>query len=290
MKTHAILSTDLSKASDKLIDCASEYRLLGIKKITLMHALGLKHIQAFEDIMRKGVDEKLEEQKKRLEEQGFDVHTEVKPGIANEELEKLAKELDAALIIVGTHGISLTKAVIGSTASEIILNMKYPVLLVVMKGIETKEGEECELYCNQFIDHILLPTDFSDSVEQAYQWLKAREVKLPKLTLMHIQDEVRIQKHLEHKLEEFNRIDTERLQRLKSDFQEAHPETQVDTVIDYGKPVEKILDFVKDNEVCLTVMGSQGRGFISRVFLGSTSHEVARHSDSNVLLVPKPRD
>ncbi|MDZ7778048.1 MAG: universal stress protein [Bacteroidales bacterium] len=290
MKTHAILSTDLSNASDKLIDCASEYKQLGIKKITLMHALGLKHIQAFEDIMRKGVDEKLEEQKKRLEEQGFDVDTIVKSGIAKEELEKLAKELDAALIIVGTHGISLTKAVIGRTASEIILNMKYPVLLVVMKGIETKEGEECELYCNQFINHILLPTDFSDSVEHAYQWLKAREVKLPKLTLMHIQDEVRIQKHLEHKLEEFNRIDTERLQRLKNDFQKAHPETQVDIVVDYGKPLEKILDFVNDNEVCLTVMGSQGRGFISRVFLGSTSHEVARHSDSNVLLVPKPRD
>lgn len=290
MKTHAILSTDLSDASDKLIDCASEYKQLGIKKITLMHALGLKHIQAFEDIMRKGVDEKLEEQKKRLEEQGFDVDTVVKSGIAKEELEKLAKELDAALIIVGTHGISLTKAVIGSTASEIILNMKYPVLLVVMKGIETKEGEECELYCNQFINHILLPTDFSDSVEHAYQWLKAREVKLPKLTLMHIQDEVRIQKHLEHKLEEFNRIDTERLQRLKNDFQKAHPETQVDIVVDYGKPLEKILDFVNDNEVCLTLMGSQGRGFISRVFLGSTSHEVARHSDSNVLLVPKPRD
>ena len=290
MKTHAILSTDLSKASDKLIDCAYEYKDLGIKRITLLHALGLKHIQAFEDIMRQGVDEKLEEQKKRLEEHGFDVDSMVKPGLAKDELENLAEDPDLAMVIVGTHGVSLTKAVIGSTASEIILNMKYPVLLVVMKGIETKDGEECELYCNNFANHVLLPTDFSESVEHAYQWLKNREVKLPRLTLMHIQDEVRIKDHLEDKLEEFNRIDAERLERLKNDFQQAHPETRIDIELDYGKPIDKILDFVEKNEVCLTVMGSQGRGFLSRVFLGGTSYQVARHSDSNVLLVPKPRN
>jgi hypothetical protein len=31
------------------------------------------------------------------------------------------------------------------------------------------------------------------------------------------------------------------------------------------------------------------RRFIPRIFPGSVSHQVARHADSNVLLVPKPR-
>ncbi len=107
MKSLAILGTDLSPASDKLIECAHEYRNLGIKKITLVHALGLKHIQAFEDILRKDTDEKLEVQKKKLEEQGFEVDYKVKPHLAKDELQKLAEDSGAALIIIGTHGIPI---------------------------------------------------------------------------------------------------------------------------------------------------------------------------------------
>ncbi len=288
MKKHAILSTDLSKTSDKLIECAKAYKKLGIEKITLLHVLGLKHVQAFEDLMRKEVDEKMDKQKELLEQKGFEVATKVGPHEAPVELEKLFNETDASLVIVGTHGYSLTKAVMGGTASEIIQNMKYPVLLIVMKRIETREGEDCEIICANVIDHILFPTDFSDTAEEAFQFIKNLNVEFPKFTLMHIQDEIKISKHLENKLEEFNRIDTERLIRLKSSLQKKHPETAVDFKIDYGKPIQKILNFIKENEVTLTVMGSQGRGIIPEIFLGSVSHQVARHADSNVLLVPPP--
>jgi hypothetical protein len=39
----------------------------------------------------------------------------------------------------------------------------------------------------------------------------------------------------------------------------------------------------------LVVMGSQGRGFVKELFLGSVSHNVARHSDAAVLLIPAKR-
>ncbi len=288
MNTHAIFGTDLSPASDKLIECASEYKKLGIEKITLLHALGLKHLQVFEDLLRKDVDEKIEMQKKKLEEQGFDVETQVKRHLPKDELQNMAKATGAAFIIIGTHGISFTKALIGSTASEIIHNIDHPLLLLSLKTIEAKEGEEEEVFCRKLTGHILFSTDFSDTAEEAFQWLKAREVSLPKLTLMHVQDEVRIGKHLKHRLEEFNRIDGERLERLKKSFNEVHPETEIEIVIDYGKPTRLILNYIKENEICLTVMGSQGRGYIPEIFLGSVSHHVARNSGSNVLFVPLP--
>jgi nucleotide-binding universal stress UspA family protein len=37
------------------------------------------------------------------------------------------------------------------------------------------------------------------------------------------------------------------------------------------------------------VMGSQGRGFISEVFLGSVSHQVVRQAPVPVLLIPALR-
>ena len=289
MSTHAIFGTDLSPASDKLIECAFEYKKLGIKNITLVHALGLKHVQAFEDLLRKDVDEKLEMQKKKLEEQGFEVEAQVKRHLPKDELHSMANETGAALIIIGTHGISLTKALIGSTASEIIHNIDHPLLLISMKTIETKEGEKDEFFCPKLTGRILHPTDFSDTAEEAFQWLKGREVSLPELTLMHVQDEVKIGKHLKDRLEEFNRIDTERLERLKKSFNEAHPETEIEIVLEYGKPTQIILNYIKEKEVCLTLMGSQGRGYIPETFLGSVSHQVARHSGSNMLFIPLPR-
>jgi len=43
---------------------------------------------------------------------------------------------------------------------------------------------------------------------------------------------------------------------------------------------------VRDRDVQLTVMGSQGRGYVSDLFLGSVSHNVARQSVASVLLIP----
>ena len=288
MNTHAIFGTDLSPASDKLIECAFNYKNLGIARITLVHALGLKHIQAFEDMLRQGVEEKLGMQKKKLEEQDFEVDTRVVKHLPKDEFRSLAKDIDAALIIIGTHGISLTKALIGSTATELLHNITHPLLLMALKTVETDDGKKEELFCRKLTGRILFPTDFSDTAEAAFQWIKNREAPLPKLTLLHVQDEVKIGKYLKDKLEEFNRIDGERLGRLKKSFNEAHPETDIEIVIDYGKPRKVILNYIKENEVCLTVMGSQGRGYIPEFFLGSVSHQVARNSGSNVLFVPLP--
>ncbi|MBW8382433.1 MAG: universal stress protein, partial [Youngiibacter sp.] len=42
--------------------------------------------------------------------------------------------------------------------------------------------------------------------------------------------------------------------------------------------------------VNLIIMGSQGSGFMSELFLGSVSHNVLRHADCSVLVVPAERE
>ncbi|BCU06400.1 universal stress protein [Allochromatium tepidum] len=59
--------------------------------------------------------------------------------------------------------------------------------------------------------------------------------------------------------------------------------------IAYGAPVTEILRVIREQGARLVVMGSQGRGFIEEIFLGSVSHNVARHSPAAVLLVPAKR-
>ena len=310
MIKHAILGTDFSKAVSKIIENAHEFKSLGIERITLVHVLNLRDKIVFADFTIEGLEEKLSEQKRELEQKGFAVETEMLYGIPSSELEKMRKKVDAGIIIVGSHGLTSNPSVIGNTASELLHNMRSPILLVVLKKTEEddtsaitakniyqyerimkeleKKEPEWDFYTKNFTERVLLPTDFSDFSEAAFQWIKNQPVDIPELTLMHVQDEVKIERHLKHKLEEFNAIDNERLNRLSRAFQEKHPETKVHVIIEYGKPTEKILQFIKDQNITLSVMGSQGHGFISELFLGSVSLGITRHADSHVLLVPDP--
>ncbi|MFW5830894.1 MAG: universal stress protein [Prolixibacteraceae bacterium] len=306
---HAILGTDFSKAVSEIISNYGMFKTIGIEKITLVHVLNLRDRIMVEDFAVKGLEEKLKAQKEILEEKGFGVEAELIFGIPHIELDKKRKEKGAGLIIVGSHGRTSSSSTIGGTIADVLQNLKAPVLVIPLKKKETTskdfEGEnifeyeqimrqlekqepDWNLKSVKLIDHILLPADFSDFSEEAFQSLKNMDVKLPKVTLLHVQDEVKIGKHLEHKLDEFNKIDTERLNRLKKALQTAHPETSVQIELIYGKPTKVILNYIRENSVSLTIMGSQGRGFFEEIFIGSVSHQVARKSASNVLIVPLP--
>jgi len=49
------------------------------------------------------------------------------------------------------------------------------------------------------------------------------------------------------------------------------------------------LKVIREQEVSLVVMGTQGRGFIEELYLGSVSHNIGRLAESSVLLVPIQR-
>jgi len=64
----------------------------------------------------------------------------------------------------------------------------------------------------------------------------------------------------------------------------------VETILSYGSPSVEILNTVHERNTQLIVMGSQGRGFVKEFFLGSVSHNIARHSAASVLLIPANRE
>jgi len=154
---------------------------------------------------------------------------------------------------------------------------------------EDEKGEKCvEASCMDFRKRILYPTDFSDTSHRAFTYLeKLVECGAKKITLLHVQDKTKIDKHLKDKLEEFNRIDTERLEMYKKVLLEKGAE-DVQIKIPYGIPTKEILEEAK-KDYSLIVMGSQGRGFIEEIFVGSVSHNVVRNANISVLLVPAIR-
>lgn len=132
-------------------------------------------------------------------------------------------------------------------------------------------------------------TDFSDAAEHAFLYLDhiVRETKAH-VTLLHVQDESKIERHLKHRLDESNRIDAERLEGMKLRLEQCGA-AGVMTEIPYGSPTKAVLDHARGKTYSLIVMGSQGRGFISKVFMGSVANNVARFAPVPALFVPAVR-
>ena len=88
--------------------------------------------------------------------------------------------------------------------------------------------------------------------------------------------------------DEISAINKERLERLKAKLKD-QGEADIQIELLYGSPTEQILKYIQENTVSLVIMGSQGRGFIKEIFLGSVSHNVARHAAASTLLIPALR-
>ena len=284
------IATDLSMASDHMIGCMHALRPWGAKKAILVHAFGLRHLTEMAKRFAKMAEPKLLEQKAALEAQGYQTTVEVAPHSPRLEVSRIAKKHGAFLIVVGSHGDSLSSEILlGGAALAILEHAEIPVLVIRVK-IDDREAQiRCEVACEDLNRQILFATDFSDNAERAFGYLERIIESEPKrVSLLHVQSKIRFSKHFIDRLEEFNKIDQERLERLKSQLERKGAE-KVDFSIPYGLPIEEILKFLNEENPSLIVMGSQGRGFISEIFLGSVSYNVVRKASVPVLVVPPLR-
>lgn len=65
----------------------------------------------------------------------------------------------------------------------------------------------------------------------------------------------------------------------------AKRDVETTTAVRTGTPVHEILEFADEIDADVIVMGTRGRGGISRMMLGSVTDGVTRHSSTDVLVV-----
>jgi nucleotide-binding universal stress UspA family protein len=283
-----IAATDLSPASRAVVSCLADLKALGAEQCLLLQCLGFSEAASTAlSYHTEPLERMLDEQKDILEKQGFRVETRTVVGTARQEIVRIAAEEDYALIVVGTQGRSLVgEKLLGGVAHGVLNKTVKPVLVV---PVEKKQGEEnvCEPVArSRFSDHLLFATDFSAMAASAFahvEQLVAHGVR--QVTLVHVQDKTRLERQLKERLEEFNELDRGRLGNLKQILLKKGA-SRVDTELCYGVPHQEITRLIRERNAQLVVMGTQGRGFVGEFFLGSVSHNVARHSVAPVLLIP----
>lgn len=286
MFSRILVATDLSEASDRVVCALGSLRAWGSSEAVLVNCFNIRDVGTLAPGLMELSKPAFEKQKKALEEMGYTVTGEMVLGLPQIEIPRQAEKHDCSLIVVGSHGHSFSKDILlGGTASAVVHSATRPVLILRLNGHDPdQEGAACNC-----LGHILFPTDFSDNAERAFSTLrKIVESGARRVTLLHVQDREKIERHLKDKLETFNEIDRGRLERLKAELVSLGAQ-DVDIEIPYGNPKKEIVDRANRPDISLVVMGSQGRGYLEEVFLGSVSHEMARRSKAPLLLVPALR-
>lgn len=286
-----IVATDLSPASQAVVSCLSGLKDFGFENCLLLQCMSFAGAisSAFSYDTEK-LSELLEVQKDILEKQGFNVEARSVVGAPKHEINRIANTEGYELIVVGSQGKSIAEEkMLGGAAYGIINKSSKPVLVIPIKK-ESKDGNICATYQRcKFTDHLLFATDFSDTADNAFATLEKLAVHgVKKITMVHVQDKLNIEKHLKDRLEEFNEHDRKRL-GYYIELLSKKSNAEIETEICYGLPYEEIIRLVSERNVQMVVMGTQGRGFIGEILLGSVSHKVARLSEAPVLLVPVKR-
>ncbi len=287
--SHALLGVDFSPATEPLLTCVPNLMSLGVEKMTLVYVMDIHYPRAPETEHVSHYEKRLGELAATFEAQGVDVDTQVRVGDPAEEVLTAASEQHASVIVVGSHGQNVFgEALLGSVASTLTQKSTLPVLVLAVEAAGDPEDEQCRVVRSDLCTHILHPTDFSSVAERAYAYLTGLGRCPETITLLHVQDRKQATRIQWANLEEYDRLDQARLQRLQADL-EGRSEAEVEIRLERGPTARTVVKVAEELEASLIVLGKQGRGYLSEVMLGSASRYVVRHARVPVLLIPAPR-
>ncbi|MCL4845123.1 MAG: universal stress protein [Acidobacteria bacterium] len=218
MLSNILVATDGSEASDRMVECLTGLGRVGTERVLLTHVFNVRDVGGLYETLRVDMTPRLDAQQRVLERAGLRVAAEAHLGVSFVEINAAADRFDASLVVVGSLGASmLREALLGSTAHKILEHARRPVLLVRLEITNGgDEGRRCRVACSDRFGHILFPTDFSDTAERAFAYLEhVVGATGSAVTLLHVQDRAKIERHLHDRLQEFNEIDQARLDRMK---------------------------------------------------------------------------
>lgn len=283
MYSRILLATDLSNVSMLMIEHIPNLIPIGLKEILLVHVVDIRHAGGLARKLEAHDHERLEKERMLLAGYGLEVSVSTPIGIPSCEIKEIAEKERVSLVMIGSHGVGISqKLILGSTSEEVIRDAKRPVL--IMK-VDMKKGEGCSFACDNVFRTILYPTDFSNNAEKVLPYIKnSVDAGCEKVVLLHVQEERRIKPHLEHRLEEFNKIDQDRLDRIKVELLDLGVK-EVKTMIKLGKTIPIILSVSEEEDACLIALGSRGRTLLEEVFIGSTANNIVRYARKPVLFV-----
>ncbi len=233
-----LVPTDFTPVGDSAVKYASQLSKILNARIDLLHVVGNEKDAAIAKNALTAVANQL--QKENLE-----VETRIETGNIFDDIGKVAHELEARLIVMGTHGVKGMQHVLGSKALKVITNSDVPFIVVQKKPMKP-EG----------FKNIVIPVDFNQEVKQSikYAWEIGKYFH-SKIHIVYVKEKdafiaAKIERNIPYAKEllEDNNVAYEILGIEKKDFDKE--------VIKYGQSVDAdLLTIINNHENIFTYFG-----------------------------------
>ncbi|MGH1362253.1 MAG: universal stress protein [Calditrichia bacterium] len=211
------------------------------------------------------------------ERKGVLLTSEVRRGYsAAEEILQYADEIAADLIVMGTHGrTGLKRWFYGSVSERVVRLAKQPVITVHKDTGFPKKGK------------ILVPLDFSESSKMAAAMATklAKDLGLIPVFIHVVEYEIHPAFYSVQVASAFmvdKDFETRVVERLK-EF--ADYDGDAVYIVREGRAWNEVVDYAKNEDVALIVMGTRGLTGLDHLLIGSNAERVARFSTKPVLSV-----
>jgi nucleotide-binding universal stress UspA family protein len=195
----------------------------------------------------------------------------VRVGTPWREIVRLAGELGADGIVVGSVGHSaIERLLLGSTAEGVVRNASRPVL-VVRNGPLTR------------VRRVLLPVDMDEGSKTSVRYALRKLPKDLELAAVHA---VAFPRMIDPELANVLPDEAESSRRLRAFLDDLGGKRIASSVV-LGEPAAGILDASGDAD--LVFIAPRGRQGLARALRASVAQTVVRHSQGPVLVLPGPR-
>jgi nucleotide-binding universal stress UspA family protein len=232
-----------------------------------------------------------EEAKIRLDEEAQKIRNmggklagaEARVGRPDAEIVRLAEELGAGLVVVGSRGLGpMRRALMGSVSSSVVRHAHCPVLVVRNSGGGTELPRK-----------ILLALDGSGEAQLAAR--AAVEITGAANSELHVLYTMQTERYMPYPGPEVWEGWEANLERAKrharswvegqAELMQAEGTRAAHAHLAFGRPDEEIVKLSQELEAELIVLGSRGLGRMRRALMGSVSESVVRHAHCSVLVV-----
>ena len=279
LSNKVVLATDHSDAAKKLINCLDELKILGIEEVILTYVLDVQpsKILNFDKIIESN-EKRLHFAKEQIEDKGLNLKIKIPVGSPAVEIDRVAKDENADLILIASHGKGFIKKVfLGSTTYNLIRQSKKSILIEKYENVE----DEARVACARKFNRILIPIDFSEDSISAINLTKELKDKAEEIILLNVIESSRFF----DSLNEARKNAEEKLNEIADELKENDITEKVTIKIKEGAASENIINLAETENIGLIIMAKRGRGNIKELILGSTSDRVAKESPAPVLLV-----
>ena len=233
---------------------------------------------------REGVEAELASLLGPANRAGLRATGEVREGHPATETVRVAQEIGADLIVMGTHGrTGFQRFMLGSVAETVLRRASCPVLTVPPRAADHPRS--------MFFKRILCASDFSPASEAAIRHATSLASEADaSLFLVHVLDKPGMGSlpTTGHPDGNGGRPDYECAARAQ--LQRAVPPAarefcRVEEIVAHGKAAAAILRQASERGVGLVVMGVHGRSMLDLMAFGSVTHDVVRQAECPVLTV-----